>query len=220
MVSKGLSKKDLEEARSRAISAGELPEEVRQALLVVLERMDTLPKEIRTLQVASLSESNWVVTHLVPSLALHLSDVLLKNNTETGRAMSARFDAIADIVGNQTSEAIQMLIEPSILGEGSRKANQSRIHLLRVLDLGILGMPVVAAIYARVLGLLDTSNSLVGDAHMSVQDCCEAAKNLGDKPKGSLSEADKKSEWWVGRELFSPLDFNSRSIESISPRSG
>lgn len=143
MATKKLSEKDLLEARNRAISAGKLPEDVRRELLLMWQRQDHLPKELRKLAKADIYSSNWVMEHVVKVVAQHLSKELRKQDTEAGYSMSAKFEVIAEAVTLDIHKVIGLLMTPSIAGKGSRACNQANATLLRILDLGILGLPII-----------------------------------------------------------------------------
>lgn len=105
MASKGLSEKDLEEARQRAISAGALPDNVRRELLVLFQKQDALPKELRKLALAVLKPSGWVISHLVPKLCIQQANVIRKVDTEAVYKMSAKFEVVADLLRNRPKES-------------------------------------------------------------------------------------------------------------------
>lgn len=69
MATQKLSEKDSLEARNRAISAGKLPEDVRRELLLMWQRQDHLPKELRKLAKEDIYSSNWVIEHIVKVVA-------------------------------------------------------------------------------------------------------------------------------------------------------
>ena len=221
MASKGLSEKDLEEARQRALSAGVLPDNVRRELLTLFQRQDALPKELRKLALEILRPSGWVISHLVPKLAKQQADLLRRNDTEVSYKMSAKLEVVSDLISSQPRRAIDLLLEPSQPGKGSRSAGKSNSSVLRILDLGLVGLPLPASVYAKSLGLLDTSTVLVSDGHLEVHQAIEATKKLGEEVLGYQTEVDKKgaNNSWLAVELFSPDDFNSPRIKGISSRS-
>jgi hypothetical protein len=220
MASKGLSEKDLEEARQRAISAGALPDNVRRELLILFQKQDALPKELRKLALEVLKPSGWVISHLVPKLCRQQANVIRKFDTEAVYKMSAKFEVVADLLETDPRKAIDLLLEPAIPGKGSRSAGQANSSILRILDLGLVGLPVPASVYAKTLGLIDTSTVLVADGHLSVYQAIEASEKLEDKVIGYRTEIDKKGadNSWLPIELFSPNDFNTPSVKGISSR--
>lgn len=112
------------------------------------------------------------------------------------------------------------MLEPAVSGKGSRSAGQANSSILRILDLGLVGLPVPASVYAKTLGLIDTSTVLVADGHLSVYQAIEASEKLEDKVIGYRTEIDKKGadNSWLPAELFSPNDFNTPSVKGISSR--
>jgi hypothetical protein len=192
MASKGLSDKDLEEARQRAISAGLLPDGVRRELLILFQRQDALPKDLRKLAVEILRPSGWVISHLIPKLAKQQAGLLRQNDTEASYKMSAKLEVVSDLISTEPRRAIDLLLQPSQAGKGSRSAGQANSAVLRILDLGLVGLPLPASVYAKSLGLLDTSVVLVSDGHLQVHQAIEATKKLGDEVLGYQTEVDKK----------------------------
>jgi hypothetical protein len=220
MASKGLSDKDLEEARQRAISAGLLPDGVRRELLILFQRQDALPKDLRKLAVEILRPSGWVISHLIPKLAKQQAGLLRQNDTEASYKMSAKLEVVSDLISTEPRRGIDLLLQPSQAGKGSRSAGQANSAVLRILDLGLVGLPLPASVYAKSLGLLDTSVVLVSDGHLQVHQAIEATKKLGDEVLGYQTEVDKKGadNSWLAIELFSPKDFDSTRVESIPAR--
>ena len=220
MASKGLTEKDLEEARQRALSAGLLPDNVRRELLVLFQKQDALPKDLRKLSQSSIQPSGWVISHLVPKLCVHQAQMLRRKNTEATYKMAAKLEVVGQLLGTDPKKAINLLLQPSISGKGSRLAGQTNSAILRILDLGLVGLPLPASVYAKTLGLLDTSVILVADGHLSVYQAIEASKKLDFDIEGYTTSADKKDadNNWLPVELFSPDDFNTPSVKSVPSR--
>ena len=220
MAGKGLSEKDLEEARNRAISAGLLPDNVRRELLLLFLKQDALPKDLRKLSQATLHPSGWVISHLVPKLCIHQAKMLRNTDTDATYKMAAKLEVVAQVIETDPRKAIDLLLQKSISGKGSRLAGQSNSTILRILDLGLVGLPVPASVYAKSLGLLDTSVVLVADGHLSVFQAIEASNKLEDEVIGYKSSHDEKGadNSWLPTELFSPNDFDAPGVEGVSSR--
>jgi hypothetical protein len=216
----GLSEADLQEARNRAVAAGELPESVCRELLLAWHRMDSLPKELRKLAAYQPELSGWAVSHLVPKLCEKLAAELRRNDSEASYKMAAKFELVAEFAETDTRKALDLLLTPGMSGKGSRAAAQANANLLRVLDLGIIGLSYVAAVYARTLGVLDISVSLVADGHLTIRQSIEVASSLDMGVLGYQTDIDDRpqSNHWLPSELFSPKDFNTTGVESIPSR--
>lgn len=214
---KPLSDKDLEEARKRAEAAGVLPANVRKELISLWKRQDALPKDLRKLSLFSGQPSTWVIEHIVPKLCSQFSKTLRNSGTHAGAKCATRLELVAEYVLADVSKAVGLLTEPAPTGEGSRLANQANATVLRVVDLGLLGFHHVAAVIAKMNGVLDTSTVLVADGHLTVHQAVLAASKLEDKASGKLSKGDKSSvKIELPLELFSPDDFNASRVEEIS----
>lgn len=215
---KPLSEKDLEEARRRAQAAGVLPENVRKELVALWKRQDALPKDLRELSSFALEPSGWVISHIVPKLCMHLSTELRRSETHAGAKCAFRLELVAECVASDISKAVTLLTEPAPTGTGSRQASQANATVLRVLDLGLLGMQHVAAVMAKSSGLLDTSITLVADGHLNVNQAIQAANRLDDRVLGKVTKKDKTATVIeLPLELFSPDDFNTSRVEGVSP---
>lgn len=217
---KGLSPEDLENARQRALAAGELPDAVRREFALLWQRQDTLPKDLRSFAIVKLMPSGWVISHVVPILAKSLATNLRMAGGEASFAVANRLSDVEKCVEADVAKAIEILVEPTPNGPGSRKAGQYQVAVLRVLDLGLIGLPVIAAIYAKTFGIADISVSLIAQGILSVVECVDNAIVLDDAPRGELSEGDKAAvgKLWLPSEFFSPDDFNPATIESVSTR--
>lgn len=217
---KGLSPKDLENARQRALAAGELPDVVRRELVLLWQRQDTLPKDLHSFVTATLMPSGWVITHVVPLLAKFLAANLRTAGGEASFAVANRLNDVEKYVVTDVAKAIEILVEPTPNGPGSRKAGHYQMTALRVLDLGLIGLPVIAAVYAKTFGIADVSVSLIAEGNLSVVECVKNAVALDDAPSGELSEGDKAAgdKLWLPSELFSPEDFNPTAVESVPAR--
>jgi hypothetical protein len=212
-----LSSEDLAAARQRALSAGPLPDSVRRELVNIWNRQTQLPKEQRALLSWQFYPSGWVITHLVPLLCNLLSRALREKDGEASLQVAEVLGEVAERVQFDIQEAVQILVQLRPEGKGSRFAGQCQVNVLRVLDLGIVGLPFMAAVYASTLGLIDISCSIVCEGNFTVSESVEEARRLGSKIEGELTEGDWS--WsnflWIPSDFLPPDDFNPVPIESI-----
>ena len=215
-----LSQEDIKEARERALSAGPLPDAVRRELVNIWNKQSKLPKEQRSLLVSQLLPSGWVITHLVPLLCRYLARELREQDGEASLLVAKVLDEVADLITFDVPEAVQRLVELRPEGKGGRFAQKCQVNILRILDLGIVGLPLIASIYANTLGISDVSSSLICDGNLSVGDSVYEAKALGSTVSGELTEGDwyGSKNLWIPLEFLSPDDFDSLTIEGISTR--
>ena len=88
------------------------------------------------------------------------------------------------------------------------------------MDLGIVGLPILASIVAKDLGVLDVSTTLISETTLSIEECVEASAKLEGSVSGELSEGDKLfgERYWLPKELLLESDFNSIGIKLVPPR--
>jgi hypothetical protein len=218
--SKSLSPEDLEKARQRVLSAKPYSDEVRREFILQWLRQDNLPKEMRSLVTSSLAPSGWVISHLVPLLCLHFANKLKAKEGEASFAVASLLLQVADIVKVDAPQAIKLLMEKVSAGTGSKLATDYQSDVLRVLDLGIIGLPFVASIYAKSLGVVDTSTTLISETTLTIEQCAEAGKKLDGEFSGTLSEGDKLfgNHYWLPKELLLESDLNTIGIKFVPPR--
>ena len=209
-----LSPEVIEAARERALAAGEISPEVYREFLLRWQAQDGLAREIRELRTTSLYPSGWVITHLVPMLAQTFLQQLRSQGDEASSIVAERLEIV--IANSQTNLplVIQNLLKPLPMGLGSKKAGEYQIRILRAVDLGILGLDLLASLYAKSLGLLDTSTILYSDGGLTLREVIDATSRLGGKVNGIQSESDlKNSTWWIPQEFLNKSDFYSVGIE-------
>lgn len=207
---RALTEADLEQARVRAKDAPPLPDEVRRQLVLLLKRQDLLPSDYRGLLAIRPNPSGWVLTHLIPTICNHLSAQLRKDNKPSSSLVATRLDQVGTLVLDDVRSALHQLVQPLPRGQGSKKAGEYQIAVLRILDLGILGFPVVSAIYAKTFGVLDTSTILLSESHLPVSATLTSAEKLDDSKIWELSNLDKTADVTnlLYQELILPDDFN------------
>lgn len=211
----GVTAADIEEARRRAIAAGPLPANVRRQLVALWQKQDALPRDLRSLTTQLDGPSGWVLHHLFPLLCMHLATDLRRE--AAGPAAIAFASRLDDVATYQPIEAVRELVEPPTRGRGARSAATAQVTALRVLDLGLLGFPVVAAVTAQCAGLLDTSTSLVADGVLTVEQATSAATALDGETVGDLTATDLVARWSLPEEVLLPLDLDAVPVEGIAP---
>ena len=217
--SKSLSPEDLEKARQRVLSCDPYSDEVRREFILQWIRQDNLPKEMRSLLIASLASSGWVISHLVPLVCHHLANNLKSKEGDASKNVASLLLQVAEIVAVNTPEAVKMLLEKVSAGMGSKLASQYQSDVLKVLDLGIVGLPIVASIVAKSLGVVDTSTTLISEATLTIEECVEASRKLDGAFTGNLSEGDRSvgDRYWLPEELLLESDLNSIGIKLVPP---
>lgn len=206
-----LSEADLEKARQRALVAPALPDDVRRQLVLLIQRQDTLPEDYRSLVGLIPNPSGWVLTHLMPLLFKKLASDLRKDAKQSSLIVAQRLEQAEVLIEKSIPKVIQLLVEPLPNGSGSRKAGDVQLTVLRILDLGILGFPIVCALYARHLGVLDTSTVLISEGILTVEEALESSFKLDDIQTWEVTNGDIQNGklLFLPKELFSPDDFNS-----------
>lgn len=209
-----LTQEDLEKAKQRAIDAPPLPDEVRRQLVLLLKRQDALPSDFRSLVAWIPKPSGWVITHLVPLISERFSNSLRREGNEASLVVAKRLEKVSQVIVDDPALAVHILVDSLPKGTGSKKAGEIQISILRILDLGILGLPVVASVYAKYLGVIDTSTILLADGDLPVKDALKAAEKLDEDIKWTLSKGDEEysSIEIIYSELLPPDDFNSIPI--------
>jgi hypothetical protein len=217
--SKSLSPEDLEKARQRVLSSEPYSDDVRREFILQWLRQDNLPKEMRSLLVASLASSGWVISHLVPLVCRHLANNLKNREGEASKNVASLLLQVAEVVAVNTPEAVKMLMEKVSAGSGSKLASEYQNNTLKVLDLGIVGLPIVASIFAKSLGVVDTSTTLISESTLTIEECVEASRKLDGVFSGNLSEGDREfgGRYWLPRELLLESDLNSLGIKLVPP---
>ena len=209
-----LSPELIEAARERALVADELPPEVYREFLLRWQAQDGLAREIRELRTTSLHPSGWVLTHLVPLLAQSFLQKLRIKNDEASIVIADRLEMVISNSQNNFPYAIQNLLLPLPTGTGSKKAGDYQISLLRIMDFGIIGLDLLASIYAKSMGLLDTSTILFSDGGMTLHEVMEATPRLGGKVNGVSSATDVSNlSWWMPKEYLTKINLHSFGIE-------
>jgi hypothetical protein len=158
--------------------------------------------------------SGWVITHLIPLLCRKLSSDLRSENNGSSLVVAKRLEHVEDIVATEPAKAVNILVSALPKGVGSRKAGDIQIAVLRIIDLGILGFPVVSAIYARHLGVLDTSTVLVSESTLSIEESLLSAERLDGIKTWTISEGDKRTNFGevIYTELLPPDNLDSIPI--------
>jgi hypothetical protein len=217
--SKSLSPEDLEKARQRVLSADPYSDEVRREFILQWLRQDNLPKEMRSLLAGNLMPSEWVITHLVPLVCNHLASKLRGKEGDASKTVASLLLQVAEVVTDDTPRAVKMLMEKTSAGKGSKLASDYQNSVLRVVDLGIVGLPNVASIVAKNLGVADVSTTLISETTLSIQECVEASIRLDGTFSGNLSEGDKLfgDRYWLPKELLLESDLNSLGIKLVPP---
>ena len=194
-----LTEADLEKARQRALVAPPLPDEVRRQLVLLIQRQDTLPEDYRSLVGLIPNPSGWVITHLMPLLFKKLGSDLRKEAKQSCLVVAQRLEQAEVLIKKSIPRTIQLLVEPLPNGAGSRKAGDVQLTILRILDLGILGFPVVCALYARYLGVLDTSTVLISEGILTVEESLESSFKLDDIQTWEITNGDIQNGKEIGR---------------------
>lgn len=209
-----LSPEVIEAARERALAAGEFPPEVYREFLLRWQAQDGLAREIRELRTTSLHPSGWVLTHLVPLLAQSFLQKLRMQNDDASSVVAERMEIVISNSQRNFPYAIQSLLLPLPSGTGSKKAGDYQVRLLRVMDFGIVGLDLLASIYAKSLGLIDTSTILFSDGGLTLHEVMEATPRLGGKISGISSSTDiSNRSWWVPNEYLTKINPNSLGVE-------
>ena len=209
-----LNQEDLEAARQRALSAGPLPDAVRRELVNIWNRQSNLPKEQRSLLHSRLQPNGWVIVQLVPLLCRFFSRTLRQKDGDAGLHVAEVLDEVAELVLSNVPEAVQRLVQAWPEGKGSRFAGQCQVRVLRILDLGIVGLPFMAFAYAEAIGKTEISSALISEGINSILESIEEG----------INEQHNEGEWswnyslWIPSEFLSPDDFNSFPVKGISPR--
>jgi hypothetical protein len=206
-----LTEADLEKARQRALVAPPLPDDVRRQLVLLIQRQDTLPEDYRSLVGLIPSPSGWVLTHLMPLLFKKLASDLRKDSRQSSLIVAQRLEQAEVFIKKSIPRAVHVLVEPLPSGVGSKKAGDVQLTVLRILDLGILGFPVVCAVYARHLGVLDTSTVLISEGVLSIEEALEGSFRLDDVQTWEISKGDIENgkSIYLPKELLPPDNFNS-----------
>jgi hypothetical protein len=205
-----LTEADLEKARQRALVAPPLPDDVRRQLVLLIQRQDTLPEDYRSLVGLFPNPSGWVLTHLMPLLFKKLASDLRKDSKQSSLIVAQRLEQAEFVIKKSIPSAVNILVEPLPNGAGSRKAGEVQLTVLRILDLGLLGFPTVCALYARHLGVLDTSTVLISEGVLSVEEALESSFRLDDVQTWETTNGDIETgkSIFIPKELFPPDNLN------------
>ena len=205
-----LTESDLEKARQRALVAAALPDDVRRQLVLLIQRQDSLPEDYRSLVGIVPNPSGWVLTHLIPLIARKLASDLRRDGKQSSLIVAQRLEQVEFVIKKSIPKAIQILVEPLPNGAGSRKAGETQLTVLRILDLGILGFPIVCAVFARHLGVLDTSTVLISEGGLTVEQALESSFNLDNINTWEVTDGDMRNgkSIYVATELLPPDNFN------------
>ena len=211
-----LSEEARKAAHARARKAGPLPPTLRRELVRLYQQQSGLTARLASFEVWTEAPSGWVLGHLAPALADELSRGL---RAVPGTAAVTAIEVLRRVRGHlpgKVEEAARALLEGRTAGTGSRKANRALADLLRVLDLGVLGHPVLAAVMARELyGLADVSTMLVASAGMSAGTATEVAATLDDPVTAALSSSDRLERWLLPLELLAPDDVEALGLRGL-----
>ena len=208
-----LSEEARKVARARARKAGPLPPAVRRELVRLYQQQSGLTARLATFEAWAEGPSGWVLGHLGPALADHLAHGLRVVPGSASTTAGQTLRRVAGLLPLEAEDALRLLLEGRTAGTGSRRANRALADLLRVLDFGVLGHPVLAAVMARELyGLADVSTALVAGAGMSVETAAAVAATLDAPVKAALSVSDRLEAWLLPSEFLAPDD-----VQSLDP---
>lgn len=217
--SKSLSPEDLEKARQRVLVAEPYSDAIRREFILQWLRQDNLPKEMRSLSTTNLVSSGWVISHLVPVVSIHLANKLGSKDDEVSKSVASMLLQVAQVVADDTPQAIEMLMSGVSKGTEDELAYGYQSSVLKILDLGIIGLPILASIVAKDLGVLDVSTSLISESTLSIQECVQASEKLDGTFSGYLSEGDKEfgDRFWLPKELLLESDLNTIGVKLVPP---
>jgi hypothetical protein len=208
-----LSEEARKAAHARARKAGPLPPALRRELVRLYQQQSGLTARLASFDTWTEQPSGWVLGHLAPALADHLALAL---RTAPGAASATASEVLrraGRLLPSKVEEAARVLLEGRTAGVGSRKANRSLADLLRVLDFGMLGHPVLAAALARELyGLADVSTALVAGAGMTAETAAEVAASLDAPITTATSTSDRLELWLLPSELLTPDDVEALGL--------
>lgn len=207
MTTVKLSEEARKAALARARKAGPLPAAVRRELVRLYQQQGGLTARLASFVDWEEPASGWVLGHLVTELAEHLRDGLRVVPEPAGATAREVLRRSAAVLPGGPAEAARILLEGRTAGAGSRRANRALVDLLRILDLGVLGHPVLAAVMAREIhGLADVSTALVAGAGMTVETAVEVAASLDVPVVVARSATDRLERWLLPSELLTPDD--------------
>jgi hypothetical protein len=135
-------------------------------------------------------------------------------NNEASNVVAERLEIVISNSQKNFPYAIQNLLLPLPSGIGSKKAGDYQISVLRVMDFGVIGLDFLASIYAKSMGVIDTSTILFSDGGMTLHEVIEATPRLGGTVGGISSSTDMSNKsWWVPKEYLTKSNLHSLGIE-------
>jgi len=211
-----LSEEARKAALTRARKAGPLPPAVRRELVRLYQQQSGLTARLASFDVWSEAPSGWVLGHLAPLLAEHLRRGLRTVPGQASRMAADVLQLAGGLLPGKVADASRVLLEGRTAGTGSRRANRAVADLLRVIDFGALGHPVIAAVMAREMyGLADVSTALVAGAGMTVETAAAVAASLEEPVGAGLTLSDELEMWLLPSELLAPDDVETLGLGSL-----
>lgn len=215
MVGQPLSEQARQAALARAKKAGPLPSSVRRELVRLYQQQSGLTARLVSFDASPSECSGWVLGHLATMLADHLRGRLVTGRGQAVGQAAALLAEVSCLLALDPAGATRLLLSSRTVGAGSRGANRALADLLRVCDLGVLGYPVVAAVFARDLGLADVSAALVSGAALTVEDVSAVARELDAPVLVPLSGADLTKAWLLPLEVLAPENVEALGLDGV-----
>jgi len=209
------------QARARGMSAGKLPPDVLERFAILWAAQANLRDNVRRASWATLDESPsaWTLRHLVPLVGLMYADRLRQRPQTHARSYSeGRLRGWADRL--RQGDVLGPLDEAlafAVAGEGSREARQLVRMLVRLLDFGVLGLDLVAAVVAEHEGLKYLPALLVSEGGLNAAEAMNAAADALGEPRGHGPAGAPVG--WLLAELL-PDEFDAIGVEGVTPVRG